>query len=674
MRLIGFIICLLIATSGWAQQVVDSPETTLRVISNGDALTVTQTGSIIVSDDDAIRVETADVTGNIQIDGTVETTSADDHAININVGVNGSIIINGTVKAADGDGIDVTATGRIITGSIINNGTIISDGEDSDQSGIEFDGGVIQGDIINSATGTIISNGDNGIAIWGDEDDDFTDNDGVLEGQLINHGTITAACEVFDIDNNSWIKGGIVNTGTLENTSSCAAIEIDQISRVDGGISNSGLIDSQSHGIEIEDGSLVTGGIVNNGTFLTGGPSIQVDVARVEGGIINNGLIDSQSHGIEIEVGSVVIGNIVNNGGFQTVRDGIQVDASRVEGSIINALGASITSSRHGIYIDDDGAVLEGQLINHGTITSGPSSEALDIDGGAHIESGIINTGTIKSFGAVTIEIDDDDTRVDGGLDNSGVIESEDNEAIHLENGAVLNGGLTNSGVIRSNSSGDRNAFELRDATLNGGLTNTGLIAAPTNALLFDSDATLDGDLDNQRGGVIIGLVSIETDVNMINSGQWFMKTNANFDNPTNTGSVGEMSTVTGTYTQSTGGLLGIASEASGFSQLSVDGDVTFAPNTRLHVDVKNSGLHLAVGDRLENVVQATGTLTAERFLITDNSSTFAFVAETDDQSLTLVVVAQPLAVPTMSAVGLAILALMVLLVATFMRSGLRLS
>ena len=52
------------------------------------------------------------------------------------------------------------------------------------------------------------------------------------------------------------------------------------------------------------------------------------------------------------------------------------------------------------------------------------------------------------------------------------------------------------------------------------------------------------------------------------------------------------LSTLTGTYAQTSSGLLGIASEALGFSHLAVDGDVTFASGATLEVDVKNGGQH----------------------------------------------------------------------------------
>ncbi len=646
--LIRFAVFLVISTSSWAQQVevVDTAETTAKVISDGDALTVTQAGSVIVSNDTAVKFTDTNVRGDIQIDGTVESTSTStgSEALElIGVGVDGSITINGTLQTAEGDGIDINqATGKIITGSIINNGTIISDGGDSVLSGIEFDLGVIEGDIINSATGSITSNGDNGIKIDGDEDTDFTDEAGVLEGQLINHGIITAACEAFDIDSNAWIKGGIINTGTLKSTEEsigvCAAIEIDEISRVDGGISNSGRIEANGDGIIIEDStgmsrSLVTGNIVNTGTIEVGATAIDVEQSFVDGNIIN-------------DVDAVMLS------GF----DGINIDGDE---------DSDLT---------DEMGVVTGQLINRGRIVAS-DGEGFDLDGGAWIQGGIINSGTLIAKNDEIIEIDQG-TRIDDGINNSGVMISENGDGIEIENGSVVNGDVINSGQIRADEE-SWDAFELRDdAAINGGLTNTGLIAAKDDALIFQSASTLTGNLDNQSGGIIIGTSEVEASVNMINAGQWFIKVNADFDNPTDTGEVGEqISTVTGTYTQSSLGLLGIASEAAGFSQLSVTGDVVFESSAKIHVDVKNDGLHLAVGNRLENVVQATGTLTAQSILVLDNSPDLAFVAETDGQSLSLRVVDQPpVVVPTLSVYGLLLLILMVLGVASVMGMSPRLN
>ena len=751
MRLARIVACLTLATSGfaathsWAQVVISTPQTTPEVISNGDALTVTATGAVTVSNDTAVEFDATDITGDILIDGTVKTTSTSetDHGIDlIDVGVDGSIIINGTVEAATGDAIDIQAFGKTLTGSITNNGTLEGGDGLLNVSGLEFEGGVLQGSLINSATGVITTSGDNGIKIDGDLDVDFTDNEGVIEGQVVNNGTITALCQALDIDSNAWIKSGIVNTGTLENTDtigSCVLVEVDETSRVDGGISNTGLMKSGGDAIYIWNGSIVTGDIVNDNTIDAQGDGVQIDDATLEGNITNNNqieagddglilttdstmtgnitnnkLIKADGNGIKLRASSVMTGNIVNNKTIESGSDGIDLENSglvgdiinndkieagnngillaigsvmtgdminnktittgqhsialrdsdtRLVGDIVNALGASITSTEgDGIKIDSD-AALEGQLINRGTIIS-LEDEAFDLDGDASITGGIINSGTLRATATneEAIEIDED-FQIDGGFNNSGLIESNQ-DVIEIEEFSILNGGLINSGRIRSNSDSGDEAIELRSgATLNGGLTNTGLIAAPDNALEFSSSSTMTGSLDNQSGGVIIGRVSITTGVDMINGGRWYMKTNADFDNPRQTGSVGAMSELDGTYTQTSSGLLGIASDASGFSQLSVDGDATFASSTQLHVDVKNDSQHLALDDRLENVVQATGTLTAGAFRITDNSSKFDFIVESDDNSLTLVVVEQvvPLPVPTLSVFALALLILMVI-------------
>ncbi|WP_295539253.1 hypothetical protein [uncultured Thiohalocapsa sp.] len=441
----------LLALASMAQAVartIDTAETTPVTISNGDSLTVTQSGSVITSSTStpSITFDDTDVSGAIQIDGVVESTG--DKGMEVDdVSVDGSIIINGSVTGTDEDAVDVDINQEAVNGSIINNGSITSSGNNN-ESGIEFDSGLVKGDLINN--GTITSAGDNGITVYGDDDDNLSDNEGIIEGSLINTGTINAEGEAFDIDDNAWIKGGIENSGSLNSET------------------------------------------------------------------------------------------------------------------------------------------------------------------------------------AVVVEIDEE-TRIDNGLLNSGTIEGID-------------------------------GIELRgDSSLNGGLVNSGKILAQDRALRLDSGTTVDGVIQNQSGGIMAGRLAIDTTVELVNSGQLYIKELTDAQAVADTGSPAE-SEIEGTYTQSTGGLLGVAVDTpetagSTYSALQVRGDVTLEPNTTLQIDVKNNAQNLALGDRISDIITATGALNASTLRVRDNSAAYDFNAEINEGRIELLVVEQRIEpIPALSGYALLLL------------------
>ena len=170
---ISLVVSALLVTSALtttmkaATQTVSTAVTSTHTIADGDGLEVSSGGSIIVNGDDAVT----------------------------NAGAVTSILNKGTITTGTG-GYDAIYIDGTVSGNITNNGTISNtNSTHNNESSIEIYTGYVTGSIINN--GTITSDADNGIAVWGDDDDDQSDNEGVVLGGIINNGTITGYNEAL---------------------------------------------------------------------------------------------------------------------------------------------------------------------------------------------------------------------------------------------------------------------------------------------------------------------------------------------------------------------------------------------------------------------------------------------------------------------------------------------
>jgi len=396
-------------------------------------------------------------------------------------------------------------------------------------------------------------------------------------------------------------------------------------------------------------GGITVNAIENSGTLETSGPDhVDEDVAGIwiHGSTLNGG-ITNNSGGI---IRSTTDTNDDDHGA------GIFINNSTVSGGITNRGTISSAGDAGAIAIWGDGTagatgILNGGITNYGTISS-TGTEAMDLDDAATINGGIYNYGTISSTVSNAIEVDED-TVVNGGITNTGTIESS-SESFRIADGSTLADGVTNSGTIESTSS---DVFFIRDdATLSGGITNTGTIIASDDvidlwndassltggvknygtmiagdALIATESSTLSGGVTNYEGGVMAGRLRMRANgVTFTNNGLLALKTGATQGKEETTGTIAA-SELNGTYVQgSTGTLnLGVDSNAS-FSTLAVTGDVTLPDNAKISLDVKNSGNNINNGDSFNNVISATGTLTASSFNVTDNIMSLNFTAVDD--------------------------------------------
>jgi autotransporter family porin len=529
---------------------VSSAVTTKNVIGNGSGLEVTSGGSISVTGDNAVEST-----------GTVT-----------------SIINNGTITT-DINGFDAIVIDGLVSGSITNNGTISNKNSDNDDdSGIEIDQGYVTGTITNN--GTITSSADNGIAVWGDNDNDQSDNRGVVLGGIVNNGTITGYNEGIDIDDDARINNGITNNGTITGKNA-SAIEIDEDSVVNGGILNnsSGVIKSNSNSSAYSAIDISSSAVLNDG-------------------VINYGTIQSNTYGIAIYGGAKLIGGITNYGSITAAeKDAIYLDGE-LTGGITNH-GGIIAADGDGIYLNDE---LTGGITNYGSITA--DDDAVSMRGDAEVTGGFINYGTIK-----------------GNADG-----------IYLDDGK-LTGDITNYGSI---TAGDDGLDFSGTSDFSGDINNYGTIIGADSSIAFESTAIISGKIFNYEAGKIVGLLeaSASGTVDFDNSGLLAVKSSVTSGSERTTGSIGT-SVLKGNYVQSSTGEINLAVDSNAtfgttYSQFNIEGSAILSSNAKISLDVKNSGENINNADSFDNVLTTTGTLTSTSFNVTDKIMSLNFTAVND--------------------------------------------
>ena len=658
---------------------ITGPETSPCSLANGDALTVTNTGSIISGSSAAVYVTGGASAGSISNSGTITSTRSNGYGIYLNSGATGSItnnadsIISGGTSS--GTGIHLRS-GSSVTGGIINSGTIsgftgINISDSSVTEGITNLGGTISGSSngialsSNSTVGSILNSGtisaSNGAAIYIRGLSSITgniENIGVaalisgstgiyvsnssIGGSIINSGTIsgTRSWGSGIYLSNSDITGDISNgaTGTISGgTTSGAGISFRSGSSITGGITNSGTI-SGVIGISVRDGGSVTGGITNNATgTIFGGTGIDISGSgTVVASILNSGTISATYGGVYIHGGSSVAGNIDNNG------------------------AAALISGSSGIYVGSNGSI-GGSIVNSGTITGtrswgsgiylSNSTIAGDIRNDANSE---ISGGTSSSGAGISMF----NSSITGSIVNRGTISG----VIGINvNGSTVAGGITNNadGTISGNSTGIKISGS---STVVASLLNSGTISGVTNAIYVDGSAALPNiDIIGTTAHLIGDVFAQNTALN-ITSGASFTSQGAfdvgSFDiantgrfnmandvttatSFTNAGTLavaeGVTATISGDYTQASTGIFQIgASSNSIYGKLVVSGTATLPADAMIDVNV-NSVNTLANGQTLTGVI-AAGTLSATTFAVTDNSTLFNFTGAVNGNAVDLTI------------------------------------
>ena len=285
-------------------------------------------------------------------------------------------------------------------------------------------------------------------------------------------------------------------------------------------LANSSAISGGSSGIEVDaDATTLT----NTGT-IDGSTSGIVNSSSTVESLVNNGTITGQAgHGIDIAtVGSARFGTISNG-----------------------ALG-TIGGSQSGLYFEtySTGADL---IDNAGTISG--------TDAGITVASGLATVSAITNSGTITGNVGINNASTITALTNSGRIEGT---TAAIDNSGTI-GAIVNSGVISGNIiNGSSNTL-----TINGSAT-TGAYGSLTG-----------GTISSTGANVVFGSgnILLEDDVNV--SGHILSNTGATIKLTS-----AAIPTVTGTYSQSGGGLALSVSSSSSYGYLDVTGDATVANAT----------------------------------------------------------------------------------------------
>jgi outer membrane autotransporter protein len=299
---------------------------------------------------------------------------------------------------------------------------------------------------------------------------------------------------------------------------------------INGNVVNAGTISPGSaFGISINGGTL-NGAIVNSGTITTTTPpnptgnGVFVFGAIVTGGISNSGSITSSGRDILVQATPSFGGGITNTGTLASVStSGIQVfTVSTFTGGITNS--GTITPSGIGILVDTV-STFTGGIVNSGTITSSPTQAGISVNNVRTFVGGINNSGTLSGAGASAAIIVNQVGSFGGGITNTGHIaftgSGSSVAAIGVVDVSVFSGGISNAGTITAaNGAGVRVGITFSTgsihtaSTFSGGIANVGTITAQTGIIVLGSQAfsggiSNSGTISVSGAGIQIGSVTI---------------------------------------------------------------------------------------------------------------------------------------------------------------------
>lgn len=552
------------------------------------------------------------------------------------VGFNGTALSGGFTNAGliQGGNYGIVVQGfATLSGGMNNSGTVIGLG--TSDAGIiavnsRLTGGITNGGYIGGARGVRLYVTD--VA------------DGFANSGLIN---ATGSAHVGVALSNGALTGGFTNTGTISGSLTIHS------AAVSGGVRNSGSI----AGIRLTDTSSVLGGLTNSGQV--GGVDLWAGVALygsgISGGITNSGAIYGEEHGILLQTGATLAGGINNLAG-STISAlntapilgdarAIHLLSSAISGGITNAglvRGHSFaTSAGWGVGLSMQNSTVSGTVLNTGSIIGdagwyGYGIQAID----TLIDGSVSNTGLISGFGSVSgaaIALSSNAT-VTGNIFNSGLINGG-KSAIYV--GGSVGGALINTGTI---SAQQLNAISLAsDAIVMGGVTNTGLVAGVSGLAITNQNTITALDVVNTVSGTQVGTIvgAINGNANITNAGLWALQSMAG---GTIAAGTSVASSISGSYSQLAGGTLqigvngssGSGTIAGSYSSLTVGGFANFAANSAIKV-MMSADHSVMTGGTLVGVVTASGGLTSSGFVVSDNSALVDFRSVTTADALSLV-------------------------------------
>ncbi|WP_313516438.1 autotransporter domain-containing protein [Pseudomonas sp.] len=306
------------------------------------------------------------ITGGVSNSGQVDVSGSGTlYGIGVRYGnIAGSVanLADGTLYTESGRGLGIGISNSRIGGDVSNAGQI--SGFDI---GIAINNSTITGDVINTAQSTISG-----------ETAAIFVSYASISGSVVNQGLLSANNSyggVISVYSTSSISGGINNSGTITGQGGMSGIYLDGNNSVDQGISNSGRIlavgvagsnSSQAAGVSIRD-SWVSGGLVNSGTIAGNYAGVYIDGGEgsmFDGDIVNSGVISGGEYALYIAHG-LATGSILIEGNDTAVFEG-DVYAPGMTAEVVS--GATYTL---------DGNYFEvGEFVNSGTlgVASGTST------------------------------------------------------------------------------------------------------------------------------------------------------------------------------------------------------------------------------------------------------------------------------------------------------------
>ena len=258
------------------------------------------------------------------------------------------------------NGIEILDNAR--SGTITNAGTIIADTYGIYVDGSQRDGASVEGSIINTADG-IIHSGDNSIylkealvtgslindgTILSDHDNAIDLEDSELGGHITINGHLTSVEDYDALSVDDSRIDGNVTTGRSSVITGWDGIDIDD-TLIGGSVISEALILASSEGFDLDD-TQIAGDFVSRGHIEAGGTGISIEgeidlepestpiySATIGGHFINEGHINAEEAGIDLN--RVAIGqNFDNSGNINSATgNAIQISAGDIGGDFINS-------------------------------------------------------------------------------------------------------------------------------------------------------------------------------------------------------------------------------------------------------------------------------------------------------------------------------------------------
>ena len=519
----------------------------------------------ITGDNIGIHISETDIAGDVENSGNITLTTQGEHyqqvgmfgiqVTNVVPGdgpedppiilgestVGGSVINSGTITITDADpespaliedmvggifvGVELEeqeTPAAYVNGDVINTGEIrvdVNNHEYGETFGILVENANVTGRVGNVGEDSVITSSRDGIVVA----DDST------VGEVVNEGTITSTGFWDGIYVDESTAASISNSGTI-NTTIGSGINVSA-SQVNGTIRNDGTINASGGIVEYSVWSEETPSapeeIEGSGIYVSAFTECDeleescTDFTSTTGSIINgeNGTINATDNGIDVD-SAVINGSIINQGTIAADL-GIYADSTTISGDVINS---GLITGYEGIYLEssENGTTTLNDIVNDTTGKIQVEELGIAING---IEANsVVNNGQINAVYAGIFVEGDENTPLVGTIvnDENGVInaqatDEQNDGGPHFGIGlfGISGESLVNAGTINSD-----HGLVTVESMLTDGVLNTGTINGQFAGMILDGvntkSAINTGTInlaDEDSVGIYIGGSSLETGV-----------------------------------------------------------------------------------------------------------------------------------------------------------------